>query len=759
MRKILSIFIFTLFSLSVSNAGFGSFNNQGGFLKPEEAFKVDARSESNGVKVEIKLGNKIHIYKDELRFKLLEPEEREIKIPLPEAKSYGDKEGYEGNLTLLIPYDKIGDFKKFKLGVYLTGCSDAGICYSPQSYSFELERDSKERAKDRKLVGSFKVAQTSKFLTPEEAFKVDAKAVKDGAEVEIKLGDKIHIYKDSLKFEITGDNPKEIKILLPEAKSYGDKEGYEGNLTLLIPYEKIGQDEFTLKVSLLGCSDSGICYAPQSYTFNLKRDSKEDTTTSTTSSSKREELSNNLKGDIGSNLNGESSNSKEEMGFFEKISKLAQSGNSKEIVEALKSEGIIFILLLFFIVGLLLALTPCILPMIPILSSILIQQSGKSSKGLSKKESFTLSLIYVISMSLAYAVIGVVAGLLDFDLQAHANNPIVIIPIALIFIALSLSLFGYFELALPASLQSKLNSISSKAQGKGYFGTAVMGAISALVVGACTAPVISGAVIFISLTGDALLGGVALFVMGIGAGVPLLLVGLGANRFVPKPGGWMENVSKVFGILMILMALYVARGVLSDTLFMLLFALTLISSSIYFGVFESSRAGGFKLILKTLNYIILIYGTIIFIGAMAGGSSILAPLKPFTSKIESSKSEVKELSHKPKSYTLKELLSEIKNSKKPVVVDIGKENCAACTELNEITFPNEKVKDELKRFKFIKLDITKYTDDDREIMKHFKIFGAPNILIFNSKGETLEDKFIQGFIEPDKFTKILKDVK
>ena len=414
-------------------------------------------------------------------------------------------------------------------------------------------------------------------------------------------------------------------------------------------------------------------------------------------------------------------------------------------------------MLLFFIVGLLLALTPCILPMIPILSSILLQQAGKSKEGLSKGASFTISLVYVVAMAATYAIIGVVAGLLNFDLQANLNNPWVIIPVALIFVALAFSLFGYFEIALPASLQTKLNKISNNAQGKGLIGTAIMGSISALIVGACTAPVISGAIIFISLTGDALLGGLALFVMGIGAGVPLLLVGMGANKLVPKPGGWMENVSKFFGFLMLLMALYIARGIISDTLFMYLFSFLLIGGAIFFGVFSQSEPRGFAGVFKTFNFIMLLYGSIIFIGAIGGAKSILNPLEPFKSKI------VKEvnsavLEHKAKSYTLSELLNEIKNAKKPVVVDIGKDNCAACTELNEITFPNPEVQNELKRFKFIKLDITKYTKDDQEIMNHFKIFGAPNILFFNSKGEALEDKFQQGFVKPKKFVDILKTI-
>jgi len=573
-----------------------------------------------------------------------------------------------------------------------------------------------------------------KFLKPSQAFKVDAKTTKDGVKININLADKIHIYKNKLTATITKPIKKELKLNLPKGKIITGEEAYEGNLTLNIPKSKLGVNgNFELEVSLQGCSDAGICYAPQTYKFNLKAPQG----TTTTNSTK-----------VDNNTNKES--------FFAKISRLAKEGNSKQIATALQSEGLVFILLLFFIVGLLLALTPCILPMIPILSSILLQQAGKQEGGLSKKTSFTISLVYVVAMAASYAVIGIVAGLLHFDLQANLNNPWVIIPVALIFVALALSLFGYFEIALPQSLQTKLTGISNNAQGKGLVGTAIMGAISALIVGACTAPVISGAILFISMTGNAILGGLALFVMGLGAGVPLLLVGLGANNLVPKPGGWMENVSKFFGFLMLIMALYVARGIISPTLFMYLFSFLLIGAAIMFGVFDGKEARGFGGIFKTFNFIILLYGSIIFIGALSGSTSVLNPLEKFIgTKVE----KVEDNSHKAKTYTLNSLLEEIKNSKKPVVVDIGKDNCAACTELANITFPNKKVKDELKRFKFIKLDITKYTKDDQDIMKHFNIFGAPNILFFNSKGEAQEDKFQQGFVKPDRFVEILKSVK
>jgi thiol:disulfide interchange protein DsbD len=585
--------------------------------------------------------------------------------------------------------------------------------------------------------GSFSEDANSKFLTPQEAFKVDATTHKKAIKVDIKLGNKIHIYKNKLKVLLTKPTQKDITPPLPKAKMLDKQEIYEGNLSLQIPFDSLGVGgNLGIKVKLTGCSDAGICYAPQEYDFNI-------TIPKTTQNVAAANSSTNTK------------TSTDNSGFFSKISNLASNGNSKQIVEALKSEGLLFILALFFIVGLLLALTPCILPMVPILSSILIKQANANKDGLSRGASFSISLVYVVSMAAAYAVIGVVAGMLNFDLQANANNPYVIIPIALIFIALAFSLFGYYELAMPSSLQTKLNKISNNAQGKGYFGTAVMGAISALVVGACTAPVISGAIIFISITGDALLGGLALFVMGLGAGMPLLLVGLGANKFVPKPGGWMENVSKFFGVLMLLMALYIARGVISPTLFMMLFSALLVGSAIFFGVFDGKEARGFGGVFKVFNFFILIYGVLIFIGAISGAKSVLNPLEPFTGQ----KSAVtKETTHQAKSYTLNSLLQEIKNANMPVVVDIGKENCAACTELAEITFPNKQVQDELKRFKFIKLDITKYTKDDQDIMKHFKLFGAPNILFFNSKGKALEDKFQQGFVEPKRFVEILKSI-
>ncbi len=609
-----------------------------------------------------------------------------------------------------------------------------------------------------------------KFLSPEEAFKVQAKLAGERIETTIKLGEKIHIYAKDLHFKVVKPEKFELQVKKPKPTVYEGDKVYYGTLKIPIPLSQIRQKvkgPFTLEVDLAGCSDAGICYQPQKYTFDFDATTTKSSEERGVKSEEPKEKASVPAGKVEKNLTSSSANAGEK-GFFEKISQLSGEGNSGKIAKALADEGVLFILLLFFVAGLLLALTPCILPMIPILSSIIVKQAGKEGQ-VSRSTSFLISLVYVVSMAATYALIGIVAGLLGFDLQAHLNNPWVIIPMAGLFVALAFSLFGYFELALPASWQSRLSRVSDDAQGKGLIGTAVMGSLSALIVGTCTAPVISGAIIFISQTGDALLGGISLFVMGIGAGMPLLLVGAGADKLVPKPGGWMTRVSQIFGVIMLAMALYVMRGILSPFWFLTLSALLLIGSAIYMGVFDDSdkRKGAAKL-FQLFAFVLLLYGSLIFVGALAGARSLLDPLSPFkggasVAVIEGTGSGgILVPMEKRQGYSLEKLRAEIAAAAKegkPVVVDIGKENCAACSELEHITFPDPRVRQAMKRFKFIQIDITKDTPQERAILKHYGLFGAPNILFFDSKGHPLSDKFLVGFVKPEAFVKQLKTIR
>ena len=595
-----------------------------------------------------------------------------------------------------------------------------------------------------------------KFLEPSEAFKATAIKKGDYIDAQIKLGNKIHIYAKDLHFKVVKPEQFELNVKKPKPVDLEGDKVYYGTLDFKIPVKEIEskvKGPYTIQIDMSGCSDSGICYQPQKFSFDFNATGKSGVATNINQSTPTDK-------EAEKTVKAEAQKSDKE-GFFSKVGKLSSEGNSAKIAKALADENLLFILMLFFVAGLLLALTPCILPMIPILSSIILKQAGKEGQ-VSRSTSFLISAVYVVSMSASYAMIGVIAGLLGFDLQAHMNNPWVIIPMSALFIALALSLFGYFELQLPASIQSKLTRASDNAQGKGLVGTAIMGALSALVVGTCTAPVISGAIIFISMTGNALLGGISLFVMGIGAGMPLLLVGLGADKLVPKPGGWMTRVSQIFGVAMLMMALYVMRGILSEEVYMILFAMIFIGSALFMEVFDINRYQGAWKIIQILAFVFLLYGSMLFIGGISGANSITDPLSPFKggkSVMSTEKESVLIPMAQRKGYTLSRLQSEIASAGKPVIVDIGKKNCAACTELEHITFPDKKVQDAMKRFKFIQIDITDNTPAEQKILKHYGLFGAPNILIFDSKGKALPEKFLTGFVKPEDFVKHINTIK
>lgn len=575
----------------------------------------------------------------------------------------------------------------------------------------------------------FKAPKQS-FLSPAEAFKVTASKEGDIIKTRITLGDKIYIYAKKLHFKITKptQSATELKFKKPKTQKHGEYDIYR-SAEFDIPLadiQAIVKKDYTLTVELTGCSDAGICYQPQTFNFDFKYTGAKE-------------------------------------GLIAKISRLTKEGNTAKIADVLVNESSFFILLLFFVFGLFLALTPCIFPMIPILSSIIVSQAGKDKKASAGRAFFT-SLVYVVSMALAYTVVGVIAGLVGADIQAAMAKPWVIILFSMMFVALAFSLFGYFEIGLPAKWQSKLSSASDNAQGKGIVGTAIMGVLSALIVGPCVAPPLGGAILFISHTGDALLGGLALFVMSIGMGVPLLLVGLGAGKFMPKPGGWMMRISQIFGVMMLMMALYMLDRLLPSSVTMVLASLILIGSAVYMGVFDNSdkRQGVGKLI-NLSAFVLLLYGSMLFVGAMSGSSSLLHPLDRFVGQGSKSVKVSDKIDRSTRQgYSPQKLEAEIKEASKqgkPVVVDIGKEGCAACTELELRTFPDPAVKSEMKRFKFIQIDITKNTPQEQAILKKYQIFGAPNILFFDSKGKVQPDKFITGFREPALFVKDLQSVR
>ncbi len=571
------------------------------------------------------------------------------------------------------------------------------------------------------LFGGFSSAlKKQKFLSPEEAFRVTAVKKGDSIETEIKMADKIHIYEDALHYRITAPKKVELKVNKPEAKELDGDKVYEKDLRITIPVSRIEskvKGDYTLEIEFQGCSDAGICYQPIKKQFHFKG---------------------------------------AKAGFFDKISNALKEGNAAKIADLLSNESGLFIVFLFFLFGVFLSLTPCIFPMIPILSSIIVsQQKGEEKPSVAK--AFFTSLVYVLAMALTYTVVGVVAGLVGADIQTAMQNPWVLSAFAAMFVALAFSLFGYYEIGLPASWQSKLSRVSDEAGARGgLIGTAVMGLLSALIVGPCVAPPLAGAVLFISHTGDAALGGIALFVMSLGMGLPLLLVGIGAGKFMPKPGGWMTAVSQAFGVMMLALAIFMLSRVLPESVTMMLWALLFIGTALYMGVFESKAGEGVMKLFRLLAMLFLLYGVALFMGALSGADSMFRPFERFTSGTKSAVESPKDKGHL--GYSVERLMREVEASDKPVVVDFGKESCTACKELEEITFPDPKVKEQLKKFTFIQIDLSKNTDADKALLKKYELFGTPNIIFFDKNNRYLPEKSLTGFIKPEAFAKHLKSV-
>ncbi len=588
------------------------------------------------------------------------------------------------------------------------------------------------------LVADFGTAlKKDKYMSAEDAFKVSAVQNGEVIETKIILADKIHVTADTLKYTIL--KPKEIELTVNKPSAHDD-DGimvYDKEIIVNIPLKditsKIGNEKFTLSIAFSGCAETGICYNP----IDEKYDFKGDPTAPAVDLSKDDAM--------------------EDIGFFEKVKGAINSSNPNAISDLLIKESPIFIVLLFLILGLLLALTPCIFPMIPILSSIIVSHSGSGTPSASK--GFFISLIYVLSMAVTYTVVGLIAGLLGADIQSAMQNPWVLTTFALMFFALALSLFGYYEIQLPSKWQSKINSASDSAQGQGILGIAVMGFLSAFIIGPCVAPPLAGAVLFISQTGDALLGGVALFAMSMGMGLPLLIIGLGAGKFMPRPGGWMTAVSETFGVMMLALAIFMLGKVVSPSMTILLWSLLFMGTAFYMGVFDnSSMRSGIKKLFQVLAFVFLIYGASLFIGFLTGAKSVLHPFKQFTSGKILSQGVMSTHVEAKTGYSIAKLKAEVEASTKPVVVDFRKQSCASCDELEELTFPDPAVQEELKRFTFISIDITANNDEEKALLKYYHLQGTPNIIFFDKDNKHLPSKDMAGFVPAEKFVKHLKSM-
>ena len=566
------------------------------------------------------------------------------------------------------------------------------------------------------------------FLDPEVAFTAAAKMVEPGtAEVTLTIADGYYLYRERLKF--TSEDAQLGEPVLPKGKVKFDEtfqkevETYRHSVVIRIPVK--AEHEFSLKVVRQGCADQGLCYPPLESVFKLP--------VSGAASGKVDSAApaqGVLPADQGSGVT---------------TSSTAQPADaeSNSISAALKSGKLLVILPLFFVLGLGLSLTPCVLPMVPILSFIIVGEGV----GVSRLRAFLLSVAYVLGMSLVYTGMGIGAGLAGEGLAATLQNPWVLSAFALLMVVFALSMFNVYQLQMPAALQTKLTEVSEGQRnsklGK-LFGVFLMGAISALIVGPCVTGPLLGALVYISQTRDILVGGAAMFAIAIGMGVPLLLLGLSAGSLLPRAGVWMESIKHFFGVLMLAMALWMVSPVLPVWAQMLGWAALFIGYGVYQLFFQ--RSGLFA---KTVGVIFALLGTIQLVGVASGGRDIYAPLAHLMG------TEAPKVTF-TRVRTIAELDAAIAQNKgKMAMLDFYADWCVSCKEMEKLTFPQAQVKAHLDTMLLLQVDVTANNADDKALLKRFNLFGPPGIIFFNSAGAEIADGRVVGFQDADKFLQSL----
>ena len=569
------------------------------------------------------------------------------------------------------------------------------------------------------------------LLEPEKAFRFSARLL-DANQVEVRyeIAPGYYMYRDKFQFDATPASITVDASRLPPGKIkkddyFGEVQTYRGEQRFVLPVKGVAAQSprFTLKAVSQGCADIGVCYPPQEQTAEL-------TLASFTPSFANQAPTPFMPAAPGAGSPGPQS--------------------EDAVIAGLFKGGLWVLIASFFGFGLLLAFTPCVFPMIPILSGILVPHG----EHLTHARGFALSLVYVLGMALTYAAAGVAAGLLGTMLSATLQNPWVLSGFAAVFVLLALSMFGYYELQLPSALQSRLTDTSNKLHGGHFAGVFIMGVLSALIVGPCVAALLAGALLYISQSGDVVLGGAALFAMALGMGVPLLVVGASAGTLLPKAGPWMETVKRFFGVLLLGVAIYLVSPLLSVTAHMLAWAALLIVCAIYLHALDPlpPNAAGIRKLFKGIGVIALLAGAALLIGALSGGRDILQPLSGLRGAAT--------VEGRPPAFqrvnSLAELESAIRaGAGKPVMLDFYADWCVSCKEMERFTFSDDAVKNRLAGMVALQADVTQNLDGHKALLKRFNLFGPPGIVFFDRQGNEIKGLRVVGFQPADKFAATL----
>lgn len=682
---------------------------------------------NNELQISWKIANGYYLYQDRIKFESSDITLSTPKMPKAKRKNdpfFGEVDIYDKDFSVRVPYKS--QAQTAELTIRFQGCSEEhGVCYPPQTKKVKVNLASTSSASTsvsstnsltelNKLLSE--ASSGSGLLAADQAFAFSAEPNGKGQiEASWKIADKYYMYRDKIKARIVSGDATlgELQTQAGKMKDdpiFGEVEVYYGQTLATLSLFDV-KDQVTVEFEFQGCAEAGVCYPPQTKQISI-----------------------------------------DAQGFGQASASAAavdrsQLSESDRITDTLQNSSMWVVVLTFLVFGLLLSLTPCVFPMIPILSSIIVGQGGEN---LSTRRAFTMSLVFVLAMALTYTFAGVLAGLFGQNLQVAFQNPWIIGTFAVIFVLLALSMFGFYELQLPSKLQSKITVISNKQEGGKLTGVAVMGFLSALIVGPCVAPPLAGALIYIGQTGDALLGGLALFAMSMGMGVPLLLLGTSAGKLLPRAGAWMDTVKAVFGVMLLGVAIWMAGRVMPDWVTLSLWATLFIISAVYMGALEATRdKSSWHKLWKGLGLGLLIYGIILVIGVAGGSRDLLQPLKVFQGGGSGVAAQETKLNFEMID-SLEELNARIGKGQ-PVMLDFYADWCASCHEMERYTFSDPSVHAALTGVTLLKADVTANNDDHKALMREMGIVGPPGILFFNAQGQEQRGQRVVGFKKADEF--------
>jgi len=413
--------------------------------------------------------------------------------------------------------------------------------------------------------------------------------------------------------------------------------------------------------------------------------------------------------------------------------------------EQLASQSLVTNLLIFFAVGVGLAFTPCVFPMFPILSSLIAGQQN-----LSTKKAFALSFVYIQGMAVTYAALGLVVAALGGQVQGYLQHPFVLISFSLLFVLLAMSMFGWYEIKLPSSMMSKLTQVSNNQKGGNYVGVFLMGVLSGLIASPCTTAPLSAALLFVAQSGDYLVGGLTLYVLSLGMGLPLLLLGTSGGKLLPKAGGWMEQVKTLFGFVMLVVPLILLERLVSAEIILLMAGVLALATALYLHHWQSSQT---QSKLKTALWFA---ATLLVITGFTLTKNYFWPVQVQTVQVSSQNNEFKQVADLAE---LKEAVAQANDEGRMVMVDLYADWCVACKEFEHYTFPDAKVQSEFSHYQLIQIDLTESDNKTIELMEEYTVFGLPSILFFNTQGQELSTQRVTGFLNAEDFAKHLAVVR